>query len=395
MRRAGRWWCTLGGALLAVALTAPAATAAPFRVTLTRPHTGTVADRLPSWTFAADQLPDGFAVFPSGPPEHRVFLRHPSQVSVLIEAFGSGDIFPVLAPPSRIAPAGAAVAADGSWKLEGETYQFGRFADGSGRKIWLEGTIFILGGDVRTADPEQAAAIAAVHADLEPSLRIWYGLDPRTTSETNRTGVIAAVTSAIHRTAALSSWSATIDEAGLAPRPGPRKRHSIYAVRERRGRISVSYGETRPPGVRRLHRGSRSWQFNPKRGCWTSFTDVGPPPIPVPERLLVRSGPASLSLIGQGGQGLNSTIFATKRPLQLAYDVTAKPPLSLGRRGTRYELYVYAGFRVHLIVDVNRAGIATVIKEEQLDARGIAVERERIGITTPAPRRLLTPGRSC
>ena len=94
MRRAGRWWCTLGGALLAVA-TAPVATAAPFRVTLPRPHTGTVADRLPSWTFAADQLPDGFAVFPSGPPDHRVVLRHPSQVSVLIDAFGSGDIFPV------------------------------------------------------------------------------------------------------------------------------------------------------------------------------------------------------------------------------------------------------------------------------------------------------------
>jgi hypothetical protein len=395
MRRAGQWWCAAGVALLAGVLTAPAATAAPFRVTLPQPHTGTVADRLPSWTFAADQLPDGFAVFPSGPPDHRVLLQHPSQVSVLIEAFGSGDIFPVLAPPARIAPAGATVAADGSWTLEADTYRFGRFADGSGHKIWLEGTIFIFDGDVRTATPEQAAALAAAHSALEPSLRVWYGLDPRTTSETNRAGVIAAVTSAIHRTAALSDWSATIDEAGLAPRPGPRKRHSVYAVRERRGRISVSYGETRPPGVRRLHRGTRSWQFNPKRGCWTSFTDVGPPPIPVPEPLLVRSGPASLSLIGQGGQGLNSTIFATKRPLQLAYDVTAKPPLSLGRRGTRYELYVYAGFRVHLIVDVNRAGIATVIKEEQLDAQGVAVERERIGITTPAPRRLLKPGRSC
>jgi len=395
MRRAGRWWCTLGGALLAVALTAPAATAAPFRVTQPRPHTGTISDRLPSWTFAADQLPAGFAVFPSGPPEHRVFLRHPSQVSVLIEAFGSGDIFPVLAPPARIAPAGATVAADGSWKLEGETYQFGRFADGSGRKIWLEGTIFVLGGDVRTPSPEQAAAIAAVHADLEPSLRIWYGLDPRTTSDTNRTGVIAAVTSAIHRTAALGSWSATIDEAGLVPRPGPQKTHSVYAVRERRGRITASYVDARPPGVRRIHKPGRSWQYSAAGRCWTSFRDVGPSSIPIPERLLVRSGPASISLIGNGGQGINSTILATARPLQLAYDVTAKAPLSLGSRGTRYELYFYFGFRTHLVVDVNRRGIASVIKEEQLDARGIAVERERIGITTPAPRRLLTPGRSC
>jgi hypothetical protein len=109
----------------------------------------------------------------------------------------------------------------------------------------------------------------------------------------------------------------------------------------------------------------------------------------------VRWGPASLSLIGNGGPGLNASIFASPRALQLAYDVTAKPPLSLGRRGTRYELYVYVGFRIHLVVDVNRRGVATVIKEEQLDARGIAVERERIGITAPAPRRLLTPGRSC
>jgi hypothetical protein len=110
--------------------------------------------------------------------------------------------------------------------------------------------------------------------------------------------------------------------------------------------------------------------------------------------MLVRYGPATISLIANGAQGLNSNILAT-RPLRLAYDVTAKPPHSLGRRGVRYELYFYDTFRVHIVVDVNRRGIATVIKEEQLDARGIAVERERIGIVAPAPRRLLTPGRSC
>ena len=58
-------------------------------------------------------------------------------------------------------------------------------------------------------------------------------------------------------------------------------------------------------------------------------------------------------------------------------------------------MYVYQGFRIHLVVDVNRRGIATVIKEEQLDANGVAVERNRIGIVAPAVRDLLSPGRSC
>ena len=202
------------------------------------------------------------------------------------------------------------------------------------------------------------------------------------------------MSSAIHRTAALTSWSATVDEAGLAPRPGPQKQHFVFALRERRGRIGVSYVEAKPPGVRILHRPGRRWQYSPARRCWIASSFNGPSPIPYPERTLVRYGPASISLIANGGQGLNSNILAT-RPLQLAYDVTAKPPHSLGRRGVRYELYFYNGFRIHVVVDVNRHGIATVIKEEQLEARGVAVERERIGITAPAPRRLLTPGRLC
>ena len=381
-------------ALLAAVLTTPAATAAPFRLTLPHARTGTFFDRLPSWTFAADQLPAGFVASPLPPPAHGVVLRHPSQVAVRIDAFGSPDIFPVTTPLAAIAPAGATVAADGSWKLGGATYQFGRFADGSGRKLWLQATIGVLGGDVRTPTPEQAAAIAALHAAFEPSVRVWYGLDPRTTSDTNRARVIASVSSAIRRTAALTSWSATVDEVGLAPRPGPRKTHNVYAVRERRGRIAVSYVEAKPPGVRILHRPGRSWQYSQAGRCWVSNANRGPSPIPIPERMLVRYGPASISLIGNGGPGLNANIFSL-RPLRLAYDVTAKPPHSLGRRGVRYELYAYNGFRVHLVVDVNRRGIATVLKEEQLDARGIAVERERIGITAPAPRRLLTPGRSC
>jgi hypothetical protein len=373
---------------------APMATAAPFRLTLARGHTGTFFDRAPSLTFAADQLPAGFVAAPFPPPNRSIALRHPSGVAIEIDAFGSGDIFPILTPLAKIAPAGATVAADGSWKLEaGPTYQFGRFADGTGRKLWLAGTIGILGGDIRTPSPDQAAAIAALHAAFEPSVRIWYGLDPRTTSDGNRARVIAAVSAAIRRTAALRSWSATVDEAGLAPRPGPRKQHFVYAVRERHGRIAVSYVEAKPPGVRILQRSGRRWQSTARR-CWTSSPFRGPSPIPYPERMLVRYGPATISLIANGAQGLNSNILAT-RPLRLAYDVTAKPPHSLGRRGVRYELYFYDTFRVHVVVDVNRRGIATVIKEEQLDARGIAVERERIGIVAPAPRRLLTPGRSC
>jgi len=214
----GRRLRVVGLALLAALAMAPTAPAAPFRVTLPRASTGTVLDRLPSWTFAADQLPAGFVASPSSAVNMSVVLRHPSLVVVDVEASGVPDVFPIIRPQATIAPPGATVAADGSWTLAGETYQFGRFADGSGRKLWLTATIAILGGDVRSPTPEQAAAIAAVHAALEPSLRVWYGLDPRTTSDTNRARVIAAVSSAIHRAASLRSWSATVDEVGLAPR---------------------------------------------------------------------------------------------------------------------------------------------------------------------------------
>ena len=169
--------------------------------------------------------------------------------------------------------------------------------------------------------------------------------------------------------------------------------HAVYAVRERNGRIAVSSADV--PGVRRIHKPGRSWTYVPAGRCWQGSKDLGEAPLPVHEREAVRSGPAALQLVGNGQRGLNSTIFGSLRALRLAYDVTAKSPLSRGARPTRYELYVYYGFRVHLIVDVNRHGIATVIKEEQLDARGLVVERERIGIATPAARRLLAPGRSC
>jgi hypothetical protein len=88
-------------------------------------------------------------------------------------------------------------------------------------------------------------------------------------------------------------------------------------------------------------------------------------------------------------------ILADARALRLAYDFTAKAPLSRGRRGTRYELYFYNLRRIHVVVDVNRRGIATVVKEEQLDDLGRVAERQRLGITAPAPSRLLTPGLAC
>jgi hypothetical protein len=379
----------LAGAVLVLALAPAAASAAPFRLTVLR------GNHVPFYTFAADALPVGFRAQALKPPYIGIALAHPSGVRATVEVRGLPRIVPVNEPPARIAPDGATIAADGSWTLDGETHQFGRFSPDTGKKLWLDGVLFVAGVDIRDASPEQQAAIASFRAVFEPSVRSWYGLDPRTTSDGNRAAVIRAVAKAIHRTAALRDWSVTADEASIVPRPGPQTTHAVYAVRERRGKIALSSVDQRFPRVRRIHKPGKSWQYDPARRCWFSFRDVGGPPLPVRERDAVRSGPASLPLVGTGFFGLNSTILGSEQALRLAYDLTAKAPLSRGRRGTRYELFFYMDYRVHVIVDVNKRGVATVLKEEQLDDRGRVAERQRLGIVTPAPGKLLKPGRAC
>ena len=207
-----------------------------------------------------------------------------------IRALGSPQIAPVDAPPTRIAPDGAVVAADGSWTLDGATHQFGRFAPDTGEKLWLEGEVFIGHPDIRDASAEQLAAIAALETAFEPSLRVWYGLDPRTTSDDHNAAAIRAVILAVRRTSMLRNWSVTADEVSFVPRPGPQREHAVYAVRERRRRIVLSSAATRNPSIRRVHTPGRSWQYDARQRCWYGYRDVGPPPLPVAERALVRYG---------------------------------------------------------------------------------------------------------
>ncbi len=400
MGRLLRRW---GGAVLVASLLLAVpcqAAAAPFRVTLPRQHTGTVADRLPSWTFEAAEVPAGFAVATSTATGPTIILRDENLVNVVVTVGGSPDVdvFTPLAPttPQPIAPEGATVAADGSWTLDGAMHEWGRYVPGSDQRLWIQGTISIYeqDGDVRTATPEQAAAIAAVRASFEPSVRAWYGLDPLTTSDDGRAAA-AAVRQALRRTADLRDWSAATDEQAFVARPGPQQIHSVYAAREGAGRLAVSAAYVHAPAdIRRIHVPGMSWDYRPAGRCWLAHRDVGPAPLPVSERTIVHWGPMGLPFLG-GPRGWPVGQFALTATFLSTYDLTAKPPLSLGRRGTRYELYFYSGFRIRLIVDVDRSGIARVVKEEQLDAQGKLVERSRIGVTTPAPRALLTHGPSC
>ena len=63
-----------------------------------------------------------------------------------------------------------------------------------------------------------------------------------------------------------------------------------------------------------------------------------------------------------------------------AYDLTAKKPLVHGNGGTRYEFYVYSGWRQHVIVEVDRHGIIRILKKESLDAKPSILAR---GIRLP------------
>ena len=393
-----RWLGPVLAASLLLAVPGQAA-ADPFRLTLPRPHTGTVADRLPSWTFEAAELPAGFAAASSTATGPTIILRDENLVNVVVTVSGSPDVdvFPRPVTPQPIAPEGATVAADGSWTRDGAMHEFGRYVPGSDRRLWIEGTISIYDtdGDVRTATPEQAAAIAAVRASFEPSVRAWYGLDPLTTSDDGRAAA-AAVEQALRRTAALRDWSAATDEETFVTRPGPQAVHSVYAAREgAAGRLAVSAAYVHvPTDIRRIHVPGMSWDYRPAGRCWLAHRDVGPAPLPAPERTIAHWGPMGLPFLG-GPRGFPVGQFALTPTFLSTYDLTVKAPLSLGRRGTRYELYFYAGFRIRLIVDVDRSGIARVVKEEQLDAQGKLVERSRIGVTTPAPRALLAHGPSC
>src|SRR6188472_4511971 len=113
MGRLLRRW---GGPVLAasVLLAVPGQAAAdPFRLTLPRLHTGTAADRLPSWTFEAAELPAGFSVRGGTATSPAIVLRDENLVSVVVEAGGSPDV-PVFTPftpttPPPIAPEGATV----------------------------------------------------------------------------------------------------------------------------------------------------------------------------------------------------------------------------------------------------------------------------------------------
>ena len=182
---------------------------------------------------------------------------------------------------------------------------------------------------MRTATPEQAAAIAAVRASFEPSVRAWYGLDPLTTSDDGRAAA-AAVRQALRRTADLRDWSAATDEQAFVARPGPQAVHSVYAAREGAGRLAVSAAYVHAPAdIRRIHVPGMSWDYRPAGRCWLAHRDVGPAPLPSPEPAIVHYGPMGLPFLG-GPRGYPVGQFALTPTFLSTYDLTAKAPLSLG-----------------------------------------------------------------
>src|SRR3954447_14966086 len=102
-----RWLGPVLAASLGLGVPCQAA-ADPFRVTLPRPHTGTVADRLPSWTFEAAEVPAGFAVATGTARDPTIILRDENLVNVVVTVGGLPDV-PVFTPltpttPQPIAP---------------------------------------------------------------------------------------------------------------------------------------------------------------------------------------------------------------------------------------------------------------------------------------------------
>ena len=364
--------------------------AAPLRIEA-RPsltfasRAGVALDAVPRVTFVADAMPAGFAettptaaqpqggAVTIGDGTHTIDLA--AEVATGLVFFGPGAV------------AGRLGFEDVDARDEdGVLIAIGR------RSRRAPGHIYLRAGLSGPVDATASDALAALGSSLDG----WWGLDPLTTSDASNGTVLAALKQAATRTAVMPEWYLTWTRrwrAGWKLTEGTR-RDFYFGARRSRGRQTLVTTNGFPrlaSTVAQLWRApGHMWIQDRRLGCTRLLPRLVPPTPPATE------GALSFSVVGPRTAGILGGLLSSDA-LAAVYDLATKPPLRLGARGTRYEIYYYPeGFRVHGIFLVGRDGTFRTIKVEILDAQGRVIETTRAGITTHIPAaRTRPPGRVC